>query len=172
MYGNGSSTVPETDLAKTIYAALQFYPTKDFVIELNGKYAGMDGSGTWTTAGQLFLGYRNDKASAGAQYYINVNETGTPWMGLSLFGDVALAEKWSLFLRTDMLFDGTYKSNGASIQYLPFDDSADSNYMLVVGVDFNPVGTVHISPNFEAIFNVGGNTGHDYVPRLTAFWSF
>jgi len=86
----------------------------------------------------------------------------------SVFATYKISEKVSIFGRFDHMFEPNPK--GESISYIPFSDTAKSNF-IVGGVDITPVKNVHIIPNVEAVFySEGGDPDADIIPRLTVFY--
>ncbi len=65
--------------------------------------------------------------------------------------------------------------SGAGIAYIPFDDTAKSNF-IVAGLDFSPHKDVHIIPNVELVIYGEPDTGEtpdpDVIPRLTFYYKF
>ena len=82
--------------------------------------------------------------------------------------DATLKEKVSAFARFDHTFDAN--SSGAGISYIPFDDTASSNF-IVAGVDLAPDKNIHIIPNVELVIygeSDSGDTPLAVIPIIVA----
>jgi hypothetical protein len=90
---------------------------------------------------------------------------------LSAFATGKISPKVLWLARVDRGFDPD--PGGNSIPYLPFDQMAKSTLFLA-GLEFLPIPSVHLTPNFEIITydGVDPKPKTDVVARLTFYWTF
>ncbi len=176
MFSNGSSNKQEIDKGKSGMLSLGFYPSKEWVFEIYGDYAGKKGDTDWYTW-QAFLGYVTKQFWAGMQYADQTrekSEDGNEKLRVaSIFLAGVISDQFSLFGRADKTFDPN--PNGDDIAFIPFDPTAKSIFF-IAGLDWQPVKDVSFIPNIEFIKyeeNSGGVTpGSDFIARITFYWKF
>ncbi len=93
---------------------------------------------------------------------------------LSVFAVAQPMPKVAVFARFDRTFDPN--SSGESISYIPFADTASSNF-IVAGLDLTPHKNIHIMPNVEIVIysepdGGGDSPSTDIIPRLTCYYKF
>lgn len=173
---NGNGNKSETNKGKKAILALDFYPIKNFVIELYGDYDDLPGKNDWYTA-ELFAAYKTRKVRVGVMF---ARQTRKAEVGKDLNLEIASAfltskvsGKTKLFVRVDRMFDPNPRGN--KIAYIPFDPTAKSTFM-VGGLDFAPIKDVHFMPNIETVVYGKNENGvkpnTDIIPRLTFFYRF
>ncbi len=174
IFANGMSTKAEIDKNKKVAFSLAAKPVRGIIVE---GYADLENAvdrGRWYTL-QGLLGYQREQFRIGVQL---VNQTRQKSdlniLGGSVFGAAQLIEKkvWA-FARFDRLFDPN--PSGKAISYIPFDDIAAPN-MILVGLDWTPIEAFHIMPNLVFVFydepDNGTKPDATIMPRLTAFFTF
>ncbi len=160
LIGNGNSNKPETDKYKRFYVHLKILPFKNFAITINGDYSPRGeiknpfsaftnnsvSNGVYTSS--LFIGYRSGKKySFGVETFIQSRQNGfndgtalqnKNSFGISVFGNLALADKIQLVGRYDYFDPNTHNlSNG------------DSRNYILAGLDFKVHKQVSIMPNIQ-----------------------
>ncbi len=175
MLANGNGTSTETNQGKKAMLSVSFTLSENIVVEIYGDADDRPGD-TDRFSLQGFLGFRNEKGSAGLQYFLQkrneAEDPGTTFNGLSVFGALRLSPRVSGYLRFDRMFD--LNPAAAEAAYLPFDARAESNFLLA-GLDLQPHEQVHFQPNVEVVFfdETGGITpAATVIPRLTFFYTF
>ncbi len=177
MIANGTGTRAEIDKNKKIAFSLAAKPAAGVTLEGYVDLENAADMGKWYTL-QGFLGYQQERFRFGIQL---ANQTRQQADGdalnilaSSVFGAAQLLEKkvWA-FARFDRLFDPN--SNAETIPYIPFDNTARSN-MILVGLDWTATEAVHIMPNLIFVFydkpdNVD-KPDETIMPRLTVFFTF
>lgn len=175
MGGNGSGTRFEVNSNKKIYGALTVKPVKDLAIQAYGDYEiGTGNTDRYNLQG--FVGFTREKWRAGALFaYRLVQQAAGGNQTIKLIsghGAFRIVKRLWGFARIDHLFDSN--SNGNTIQYLPFETTADPTFA-VAGVDLEVHKNVHLMPNVETVFYssvAGARPKTDIVPRLTFAWNF
>ncbi len=172
MLGNGHGTKSEVNKQKKIFLSLG-YNRKPLVVEGYADWGDSPGENNSIYTLQGFAAYKTDLWRAGIQFAQQTRQMGTGSADLnlkiaSIFAAYKISEKVSIFGRFDHMFEPNPK--GESISYIPFSDTAKSNF-IVGGVDITPVKNVHIIPNVEAVlYSGGGDPDADIIPRLTVFY--
>jgi hypothetical protein len=165
---NSSNSIPTVNgRYKATYLYLQFNPTKEFVILLNGQYNGA-GRDAFNRTGDIIVNYANSSFSLGAQYFLNgFSAPGAPTIkknGLSLNGWVALTNNIRLVARYD--------------NYTPNSDNknttiGNSTQSFILGaLDFAVRKNVHIMPNVEYTSYGLSGSKPDVLLRGTFYFSF
>lgn len=177
MFANGMSTKTEIDQNKKIAFSLAVKPVAGIILEGYADLENAADRGRRHTL-QGLVGYQQERLRLGVQL---VNQTRQQedkddlniLVG-SVFGAVQLVEKkiWA-FARFDRGFESNPDAKG--ISYIPFDDSAASNMMLI-GLDWAPIESFHIMPNLVFVFydepDNGTKPDETIMPRLTALFRF
>ena len=177
MIANGTGTRAEIDKNKKISFSLAAKPVAGVTLEGYVDLENAADLGKWSTV-QGFLGYQRERFRFGIQLANQTRQQADAdnlsILASSVFGAVQLLEKmvWG-FARFDRLFDPN--PNAKTIPYIPFDDTARSN-MILVGLDWTPTEAVHIMPNLVFVFydkpdNID-KPSETIMPRLTAFFTF
>ena len=177
MIANGTGTLAEIDKNKKISFSLAAKPVAGVTLEGYADLENAADRGKWSTV-QGFLGYQRERFRFGIQLTNQTRQQADAdnlnILASSVFGAVQLLKKKvSVFARFDRLFDPN--PNAEIISYIPFDDTARSN-MILVGLDWTPTDAVHIIPNLVFVFydkpdNID-KPGETIMPRLTAFFRF
>jgi len=176
MFANGNGNKSEVNSGKKVMTSFTYHPVDEWTFEVYGDFndnGGVNDFLTW----QLFSGFKNDFLSAGVLYanqtHITDGKTDYVLSVLSGFATFKFKEKWSVIGRVDRNFNAN--PNGHKISYIPFDNSALST-LIIAGVEFKPIETVHLTPNVEIVVydeNKAGTTPEtDIIPRLTFFYIF
>ena len=176
IFANGTSTSAEIDGNKKIAFSLAARPLTGFIVEGYADFENAVDRGRWYTL-QGFLGYQSDQFRVGVQLANQTreqeNEDDLNILASSAFGAAQLLEKkvWA-FARFDRLFD---KSPAPNTGYIHFHEDATPN-MLIVGLDWTPIGTFHVMPNLVFVFydepDSGPKPDATIMPRVTAFFRF
>ena len=177
MIANGTGTRAEIDKNKKISFSLAAKPVAGVTLEGYVDRENAADLGKWHTL-QGFLGYQQERFRFGIQLANQTRQQADVdtlnILTSSVFGAVQLLEKkvWA-FARFDRLFDPN--PNAETIPYIPFDNTARSNMMLV-GLDWAPTEAVHIIPNLIFVFydkpdNID-KPDETIMPRLTVFFTF
>ena len=173
---NGTSTSGEIDKNKKIAFSLAAKPVKGFIAEgyVDLENA-VDRGNRYTLQG--LLGYQGEQFRVGVQFANQTREREDKddlnILASSVFGAAQLVEKkvWT-FARFDRLFD---PSPAPDAGYIQFDGTAAPN-MMVVGLDWTPIGTFHVMPNLVFVFydepDSGAKPDATIMPRVTAFFRF
>ncbi|MCG8700318.1 MAG: hypothetical protein MI922_19850, partial [Bacteroidales bacterium] len=93
-----------------------------------------------------FIGYNNDKISAGVEYSVQNNhkyENGNQIGGLSAFAGFKITDKIEVFGRYDYM--KTEKDSENSISDLKYDDGSG----IIAGVQYNVARKVHVALNYQ-----------------------
>jgi hypothetical protein len=162
MVGNGASTKSETNQGKKGYAALEIRPGSGLVVQAYADYDDRPDETDRATF-QGFAGWQGENARVGVLAARQRREVaGSPTLNLdvvSAFGVVRVNERVALLARYDRTFDPN--PDGAKISYLPFDPTAESNFLLG-GIDITVHEGFHLIPNVEAIiYSVDTGTAPD-----------
>lgn len=177
MFGNGNSNRNELNESKKFMLALSYQLTDHWIIEGYGDFNGQPNNRNIFTA-QGFLGYQSEKLNVGALYaYQFRNKTllaGDLNQNLaSAFIRYKHSTKFTSLFRIDHMFDPN--PTGEGIDYLPFDDQAEST-LFILGLDITLEADVHLIPNIESVIYgedaLGQTPGMDLLPRLTLFYNF
>lgn len=176
MVANGNSISSETNKGKKTLGSIGFYPNKNLILEFYGDWNSNDGEADWYTY-HAFACIKNSTMRLGVLYSQQTRQiAGGDDLSLSLasvFFVTKVSEKTNLLARVDRMFDPNPKGN--TIAYIPFDKTAKSTFLLV-GLDFNPIESVHWMPNVELVKydeNEAGITPDtDIIPRLTFYYTF
>jgi hypothetical protein len=178
MYGNGSGNKQEIDKGKSFMGSINYWLSKEIVVQLYGDYADRAGQAD-TYIGQGFLGYQSKKINGGVHYsyqILKAKDDSVEDISLNLFsvfisGNVA--EKIKLIGRIDRMFDPNPVGN--KVAYTPFDNSA-SFTLVILGVDYKVAKDVSIIPNVEYVIydenDLGVTPTNDIYGRITFFWKF
>ncbi|MCG9132951.1 hypothetical protein J5I95_14835 [Candidatus Poribacteria bacterium] len=177
MIANGTGTRAEIDKNKKISFSLAAKPITGVTLEGYIDRENAADLGKWHTL-QGFLGYQQERFRFGIQLANQTRQQADVdtlnILASSVFGAVQLLEKkvWA-FARFDRLFDPN--PNAETIPYIPFDNTARSN-MILVGLDWAPTEAVHIIPNLIFVFydkpdNID-KPDETIMPRLTVFFTF
>ncbi len=177
MIANGTGTRAEIDKNKKIAFSLAAKPVAGVTLEGYVDRENAADLGKWHTL-QGFLGYQQERFRFGIQLANQTRQQADMEtlniLASSVFGAVQLLEEkvWA-FARFDRLFDPN--PNAETIPYIPFDNTARSNMMLV-GLDWAPTEAVHIIPNLIFVFydkpdNID-KPDETIMPRLTVFFTF
>jgi len=184
--GASNTTGAETDKFKRYYGLLEFDPSANLLITVYGDFASaakvhdaVAGSDVDNSSfvGAAFVNYRQKGSfSVGVEGFIKSTQDGyTPnaqtalssksGNGISIWGYVNLTESMQVVAR----YDGV-DPNTASTSINDF------KTLGLLGLQFNPVKNVAVTPNIEYIHyqaapTAGGNA-QDVVPRVTFNWEF
>ena len=179
MLANGSGENSEINDGKKAFGAISYHFSKSFFIQIyadrndnvnNKTYSG------WTTL-QGFAGFQNGGFRLGLQtarqYRTLYNGDELTLDAASVFSIYDISDQVKLFARVDRMFDAN--PEGHKINYLPFDNSANST-LYIAGIDYSPANGVYFIPNVEMITygenSVGFTPNTDLVPRVTFFYVF
>lgn len=201
MVGNGTSAVPENNKFKWFYGDLwaSFFDKK-LKIQLYGDYERLNWTNNWHHARNMikaFIGYSDKLYALGAEGFINHGQNDVAGisgssadtlnadaLGLSFFGRASiLPGKLMAFSRIDFFNPDRHYDNQKYETYQGFSSHYDPNTkekFITAGLDFTPVGNVHIIPNVwynsydGRQANLTGVEKHDYdlVYRLTFNYVF
>lgn len=178
MFANGEGTSgAEIDTGKKFMLALTTRPTDPLVFQVYGDLDENDGASEDIRTYQAFVGWSADRGRAGLLFAQQVREDPSGSEEsleiLSVHGAAELREKLSAFARVDRMFDAN--SKGDQISYIPFDTTSKS-ILVIGGLDYTPIESVHVLPNVEAVFYDDSTTGtdpeSDLIPRLTLYYEF
>jgi hypothetical protein len=171
MIGNGNGQKPENNKYKKYYLSLSVKPLKDFVVEgyLDYEPAALEKNKT-TLKG--FAAYQSEKLAVGAEIFQQTQSKAgaagankVPW-GLCLFAWAPIpgATGLNAFARYD-IFDPDKEISASG-----FKES-----FLVFGLDYMPIGSVHIMPNLwvNSFSAKGvGEKDADVVGRISFFYIY
>lgn len=149
MVGNGTHVNQETNTKKKAMGSLRIRPVEHLVLEVYGDYEDRVDSGNRVTYFG-FAGWQSDGARAGVQYAQQTRmETGEDidLRILSGFFTKSVTEKVWVLARVDRNMDPN--PGGDSIQYMPFDPTAENTFF-IAGIDFTVADGVNLIPNVEA----------------------
>lgn len=176
MLGNGSETGGETNKGKKIMLALGFFPSDTFLVEAYTDVEDLPNAAKRTTV-QSFAAYRTTGGRVGV--HIARQDRTDEQGGRST---LSVASVWAVKRLSETLnlvgrFDRTLDPNpaGRSISYIPFDNTAESNFA-VIGLDWAPHKKVNVIPNVEVVRYArpdrGRRPGATVIPRVTLFYRF
>ena len=176
--GNNNSNGPEINKYKRYYGMLEFHPAKKITVTAYGDFASsaavydqVQNSNISNNAvvGALFLGFKDEKLSFGAEGFYRTVQNGYKKSFISPFENL---NSYGISLWANMYFNDNAKF---VVRYDRFDPNSDAdndgNSFLLFALDYSPAAKIHISPNIEIkTYQKGGS--EDIVPRLTFFWEF
>jgi len=172
MAANGNGVSSEVGKGKKGLISLSVIPHSGLVVE---GYIDFDDrpEGKRRITAQAFAGIEKENFRAGLQFAhqlrrIGPNTDDLSLQVLSLFAIKKLHKNAWGFVRYDKMFDPN--PDGEKIAYIPFDPTAESNFILV-GIDIKADEDISIVPNLEAVLygknNAGIKPNTDIIPRLT-----
>lgn len=171
--GNSGTLFGQLNTSATRYKSgsmfLQFKPTKEFTILLNGQYSGAP-SDKNISIFDAIVNYANSSFSIGAQGFINSINKGAAdgstltRNGISLNGWVALSENIRFVARYDNYTPDTQTKN------ITIANSTQS--FILAALDFAVKKNVHIMPNIEYTSYGLSGSDPDIMLRGTLFFSF
>ena len=175
MIGTGTGIRNETNKEKRVYLALSARPSKSWLFEAYADFESRADSKDIQTL-QAFGGYEGKSVKLGLQYARQTRQQGPGKDDLKLdllsgFATGKINSKTLWLARIDRSLDPD--PGGAAIAYLPFDPKAKSTLFLA-GIEFLPIPSVHLTPNFEIIRydGVKPKPKTDVAARLTFYWTF
>lgn len=175
MIGTGTGVRSEVNKEKRFYLALSARPTKSWVFEAYADFERRPDDKDIRTL-QAFGGYEAKSVRLGLQYARQKRQQGPGKADLELdllsgFATGKISPKVLWLARVDRGFDPD--PGGAAIPYLPFDPTAKSTLFLA-GLEFLPIPSVHLTPNFEIITydDADAKPKTDVVARLSFYWTF
>jgi len=179
MVGDGAGQKPENDRFKTWYLAvpvrlgdLRLEPYVDYQpVRVNPNLTAL--SDTTAIADQatykLFAGYEFKRAALGVEAFSRLNHGGAKpnveMHGLSVFARGTIRPNLAAFARFDGIQTDKNKPNRVDLQ------------LWIAGLDWKPIGDVHVMPNIEATQYPRVGTGappahHDLQARITFYYLF
>ena len=181
--GNNSGNKPETNKYKRFYGQLEFVPSSNLLITVYGDYASApditdpyDNTSKSNSAyvGALFLNYKVKGSFAlGFEGFIRSMQNSIlsataaakslNSRGISLWAYANLSDNAQLVGRFDNFDPNT-------------DAGSDGTNLILVGVQFNPIKSVSVTPNIEIFTHQApapsGADKSDVTPRVSFFWKF
>ena len=179
MVGNGPGQKPETDRFKTWYLSLpirygdlRVEPYVDYQpVRVNPNLTAV--SDTTAKADQamykLFAGYEFRRCALGVEAFSRLTHGGAKpnveLHGISVFARGTIKPTLSAFARFDGIQTDKNKSNRVDFQ------------LWMAGLDWKPIGDIHVMPNIEATQYPRVGTGappahHDLQARITFYYLF
>ena len=174
MFANGAGTRSETNKGKKIFLSLGFDPTPSATLQVYGDWEDQSDLTRYTVQG--FAAYKTHKMRVGAQFAHQTrsapNQDDENLEIASVFGAFKLSEKTEAFGRFDHMFDPA----PSGISYIPFNNSAESSNLVVVGLSYSLDKNVYIIPNVEIVLygeDAGGiEPDPDFISRVTVYYRF
>ena len=170
MFANGNGQKPDNDRSKKAYLSIPM-KTGNIIVEGVADYEGGPGDKDKYTL-KLFGGWQKESAGFGVEGFRRTNlNSGTAGAdviptGASVFGRARLTDRWAAFGRYD------YFDPDAEV-----DNVGYREHLLIVGVDFAPIKTVHLMPNvtvksYSGKASAAPDKDADVVARITLFYSY
>ena len=181
--GNNSGNKPETDKYKRFYGQLEFIPSENVLITVYGDYATAPditdpydntSKSNSSYVGALFLNYKVKGSFAlGVEGFIRSMQNAVlsttaaaqslNSRGISVWAYANLSDNAQLVGRFDNFDPNT-------------DTGSDGTNLMLVGVQFNPIKDVSVTPNIEIFTHqatpTNGGDKSDVTPRVSFFWNF
>ncbi|HPD32937.1 MAG TPA: hypothetical protein P5545_01875 [Bacteroidota bacterium] len=173
--GNNSGSKPETDKYKRYYGSLQFTPSKNFTVIVDGDYntlppkAGLNNS---AFTGDVFVNFNKGKIfSVAAEVFIksqqnNYKPSGATspetqnGLGFSFWAKSMFTDNIGIVGRFDM-WDPNTNENAKN----------DKQNLIIGAIDFKVMPNFDIMPGIE-IHTLEGKDHDDITPRITFYWIF
>jgi len=178
MFSNGAGNKQEIDKGKSFMLALNYWFTKNFVLQLYGDYADRAGVSD-SYIQQAFVGYNSQKIKGGIQYSRQIHkakEEGDEDVELSiasLFLSGPIANKVKLVGRIDRMFNAN--PAGEKVAYTPFNISAPFTEF-ICAVDYKLAKSVSVMPNIKYVLYDKNDSNlkpeNDFYANLTFYWKF
>lgn len=167
MIGDGSGTKSSDGEGKTLYGRIGYKLNENWSADLYADcWDKADGEEWKTVKGEIF--FRNDRFKAGA---MAARQKRTFSKGddlnldvFSLYGELAANEKWSPFVRLDVLGDPVPGAD--KIEFWHMSDDGKPT-LLMVGARYRLHEALEIIPSYTSIRYRGGSSGNDAMFRLT-----
>ena len=159
-YGLGFTAKPIDGLTLRVYADL--YTKSPDLYPPSGPLASYKNQGTVA----LFAGYSNSIFSLGAEYNNQMNRSfveGCDYSGLSVYAGVPLNEKVGFYGRYDYV--DTKTSEHVTYNW----DFVNKN-ALVAGLEYKPISSLSISPNYRYAESHGGDSRHNVSVNVGFSW--
>lgn len=170
MFANGSGQKPESDRSKKAYLSIPVV-MGSAILEGVADYEGGPGDRDKYTL-KLFGGWQRESGALGVEGFRRTNlNSGTAGadvvpMGASVFARGRLTDHLAAFGRYD------YFDPDAEV-----DNAGYREHLLIGGVDFTPIKSVHLMPNvivrsYQGKASAVPDQDADIVARITLFYSF
>jgi hypothetical protein len=148
---NGSATKSEIDKGKQVIARLAFLPAEPIYLEFYADNTHIAKNSN-TNVYQIFAVYKKKGGRLGLTYGTKRSKAGDAKAAtlsfFSAFGVLRLQEKLDFILRYDRHMDPN--PNGAKIDYIPFNTTAKSNFILT-GFGWRVNENVTLMPNVKVV---------------------